>query len=67
MYVLVCALGGAPFEEQQEQGFEEPEQQQQQAFDEGKWTLDHIPIPMILIHTFTYMHACAYNLMGNPI
>ena len=33
MYVLVCALDGVPFEEQQEQGFEEPEQQQQ-CFDD---------------------------------
>ena len=40
LYVLVCALDGVPFEEQQEQGFEEVEQQQ--CFDEGKWILDHI-------------------------
>ena len=32
-------LDGEPFEERQDQAFEESEQQQQQGFDEGKWPL----------------------------
>jgi hypothetical protein len=36
-------LDGVPFEEQQEQGFEEAEQQQQ--FKEGKWFLIILVVP----------------------
>ena len=41
----VCVLDGAPFEEPQEQGFEEFEQQQPPCVNEGKWILDHVFYP----------------------
>ena len=41
LFACMClcdALDGVPFDERQEQGFEEAKQQQQ-CFDEGKWSL----------------------------
>jgi len=48
LYLFACmcscdVLDGVPFEEQQEQGFEEAEQQQQ--FKEGKWFLIILVVP----------------------
>ena len=42
---LCEAIDGAPFEDQQEQAFEDTEQQQQ--FEEGKWPLIMLVVPMI--------------------
>ena len=50
------ALDSAPFEDQQEQAFEDTEQQQQ--FEEGKWPLIMLVVPIIYqVFTFT-LYAC---------
>jgi hypothetical protein len=50
------ALDGAPFEDQQERAFEDTEQQQQ--FEEGKWPLIMLVVPIICqVFTFT-LYAC---------
>ena len=42
--MCVCdAIDGAPFEDYQEQGFEDAEQQQH--FEQGKWTLESYLLP----------------------
>ena len=55
--IYLCdAIDGAPYEDKQEQGFEDPDQQQH--FEEGKWTLDHACCPIITNYSHLLYMQC---------